>query len=76
MKFRHFLSFLLPNLTLILALSCLTLMVLDWYNPMMAVLTNTISTRLLLVLCILSAFSSLHTILKSTDPGKEGKGRG
>lgn len=48
MKIRTILS----HLIIILSLCFLTFAVLDWYNPMMNFSGNTISSKLLLVLCV------------------------
>lgn len=68
MKIRTVLS----NLVIILSLCFLTFAVLDWYNPMMNFSGNTISSKLLLVLCMSAIALAVLTLLperqKSAQP--------
>lgn len=59
MKIRTILS----NLVIILSLCFLTFAVLDWYNPMMNFSGNTISSKLLLVLCVSAIALAVLTLL-------------
>ena len=59
MKIRTILS----NLVIILSLCFLTFAVLDWYNPMMNISGNTISSKLLLVLCVSAIALAVLTLL-------------
>ena len=59
MKIRTILS----NLVIILSLCFLTFAVLDWYNPMMNFSGNTISSKLLLVLCVSAIVLAVLTLL-------------
>ena len=59
MKIRTILS----NLVIILSLCFLTFAVLDWYNPMMTFSGNTISSKLLLVLCVSAIALAILTLL-------------
>ena len=53
---------LLPHLTISLALCFLTLLVLDWYNPLMAFITNAISTKILAIFCVVSIVTSFRSL--------------
>ena len=59
MKIRTILS----HLIIILSLCFLTFAVLDWYNPMMNFSGNTISSKLLLVLCVSAIALAVLTLL-------------
>ena len=62
--------FALSNLVIILSLCFLTFSVLDWYNPMMNFSGNSVSAKLLLLLCvssILLAFSAMRSCSPGTD---------
>ena len=59
MKIRTILS----NLVIILSLCFLTFAVLDWYNPMMNFSGNVISSKLLLVLCVIASALAVLTLL-------------
>ena len=59
MKIRTILS----NLVIILSLCFLTFAVLDCYNPMMNFSGNTISSKLLLVLCVSAIVLAVLTLL-------------
>ena len=67
MKIRAILS----NLVIILSLCFLTFAVLDWYNPMMNFSGNTVSSKLLLVLCVGAIALAVLTLL----PEKKGSGQ-
>ncbi len=47
------------HISIILSLVFLTFIILDWYNPLMGFMTNTISTWLMGVFCIEVLISSL-----------------
>ena len=51
------------NLVIILSLCFLTFAVLDWYNPMMNFSGNTISSKLLLALCVSAIVLAVLTLL-------------
>ena len=53
---------LLPHFTIILALCFLVFLILDWYNPLMAFITNDISTRLLAVFCVVSILTAIKSL--------------
>ena len=53
---------LLPHLTISLALCFLTFLVLDWYNPLLAFITNGISTKILTVFCVISILTSIKSL--------------
>lgn len=55
--------FLLSNLVIILSLCFLTFSVLDWYNPMMNFSSNTVSSKLLLLLCICAVVLAVQAML-------------
>ena len=59
MKIRTILS----HLIIILSLCFLTFAVLDWYNPLMNFSGNTISSKLLLVLCVSAIALAVLTLL-------------
>ena len=59
MKIRTVLS----NLVIVLALCFLTFAVMDWYNPMMNFPGNTLSSKLLLVLCVSAIALAVLTLL-------------
>ena len=59
MKIRTILS----HLIIILSLCFLTFAVLDWYNPMINFSGNTISSKLLLVLCVSAIALAVLTLL-------------
>ena len=59
MKIRMILS----HLIIILSLCFLTFAVLDWYNPMMNFSGNTLSSKLLLVLCVSAIALAILTLL-------------
>ena len=67
MKIRTILS----HLIIILSLCFLTFAVLDWYNPMMNFSGNTVSSKLLLVLCVSAIALAVLTLL----PEKNGSGQ-
>ena len=52
-----------PHAIIVLSLVFLTFIVLDWYNPLMGFLSNTISTTLLAALCTLSILNSAGCIV-------------
>ena len=53
----------LSNLSIVLALCFLTFTILDWFNPMMNFNGNTISVKLLLLLCGVSIVVGLRGIV-------------
>lgn len=53
---------LLPHVSIVLALCFLAFTVLDWYNPLMAFTTNPLSSKLLVVFCVVSIASSLVSV--------------
>ncbi len=53
----------LPHITIILALCFLAFLILDWYNPMMAFITNSSSIKLLAVFCVVSILSSVNCLI-------------
>ena len=59
MKIRAILS----NLVIILSLCFLTFAVLDWFNPMMNFSGNTVSSKLLLLLCVSAIALAVLTLL-------------
>lgn len=61
----------LSNLVIILSLCFLTFAVLDWYNPMMNFSGNTISSKLLLVLCVSAIALAVLTLLP--EKGESGQ---
>lgn len=56
------LQFLFSNLVIILSLCFLTFSVLDWYNPMMNFSGNTVSSKLLLLLCVCAIVLAIQAI--------------
>lgn len=62
---------LLSHLTIIFALCFLVFLILDWYNPMMAFVTNGISTKLLAIFCIVSILSSLRSLFTEAKHSTE-----
>lgn len=53
----------LPHISIILALCFLSFAVLDWYNPMMAFSTNSLSSKLMIIFCIATILSSVENLL-------------
>lgn len=52
----------LSNSVIVLALCFVTFTVLDWYNPLMNFTANAVSSKLLVLYCILSILLSVKTI--------------
>lgn len=52
----------LPHLTIILSIMFLTFWILDYFNPMMSFLDNSISHVLLFLFCLLSLVTSILLI--------------
>lgn len=50
------------HLTFILSLCFVTFYILDWYNPMMNFIGNPISSKLLLLFCVVAAITSVWRI--------------
>lgn len=65
MKFILRILRLLPHAAIILALCFLTFTILDWYNPLMAFTTNALSTKLLIIFCIVTILSSVGNLVMS-----------
>lgn len=61
-RFSKKLCRLLPHLTIIFAFCFLVFLLLDWYNPLMAFITNGISTKLLTIFCVVSILTSLRSL--------------
>jgi len=72
--FRTIYNFILPNITLVLALTLGSYVVLDWYNPMMEFLQTWVSIRMLMLLCVLCVVLMPGRILhffRKTSPDKD-----
>ena len=57
-KIGKIINKIVPNIVLILSLVILAFMILDWFNPLMNFLENTISRVLIIMLCIVSVVNS------------------
>jgi ABC-type transport system involved in cytochrome bd biosynthesis fused ATPase/permease subunit len=53
----------LQHIAIILSVSFLAFIVLDWYNPMMAFTTNPVSAKLLIAFCMITILSSVGNLL-------------
>lgn len=67
MKTIKKISAVLSHLSIILSLCFLTFTVLDWYNPKMAFRINPISSKLLVVFCVVAMLSSIGNLLPCED---------
>lgn len=67
MKIIQKLSTALSHLSITLSLCFLIFTVLDWYNPKMAFRTNPISSKLLVVFCVVAILSSIGNLLPCED---------
>lgn len=65
MKFPQGLKRLLPHLTNILATMLVVLLIMDYYNPFMDFLDNSIAAALQWALCILTITLSVATIYRN-----------
>lgn len=74
MKMMKKVSIVLSHLSITLSLCFLAFTALDWYNPKMAFRTNPISSRLLILFCVVAMLSSVTHLLmihKSGSPCDE-----
>lgn len=51
---------LLSHLCIVLSLAFLAFSVLDWYNPMMNFTTNSVSSKILILFCVISLALSIR----------------
>lgn len=53
----------LPHLTLVLSLFFIVLIILDYYNPMMRFIANSLSLTILFIFCLIAICTSIIAIL-------------
>lgn len=62
---------LLCHLNVMLALCFITFTVLDWFNPLMNFVENGVSSRLLIVFCVISVVIAVNYLIRIFRSGQD-----
>lgn len=59
------------HLNVMLALCFITFTVLDWFNPLMNFVENAVSSRLLIVFCVISVVIAVNYLIRIFRSGQD-----
>lgn len=70
MKKLQWLNGLLPHASIVFAISFIVFSILDWYNPLMNFTGNPISSKLLIIFCVISLVTSVERVVEQSRKSK------